>query len=501
MNLYQPEKYQVLLGKGSSIGFCTVWNEPELLFKRSEILREHSAILGTLYSRQGVNIIVRNLARNPSITKMFVWGNGLLSNTQFGMVGKSILEKLWRDGVEQDGTVRGTQFKLEKEIDLSVIEKIRAHVEFIDISEKSLEDAEELVEQKAQEKTEAYMEPVVFPDAVPEKVEVFPSEEVGWLIHGRTILDAWTRLVDRIMRYGTIKGTQYGYQQRELIGATWTIGAEDPTAPDLSIASEWPQDLQDTVGATAKAIAEYHAVFLSPTLPPGIVYTYGNRLMAYPSDGGPIDQVEEVLKKQLRASPDSRRATATTMVPVIDKDNKEPPCITQVQALQSRGKLHLLVTVRSHDIFKAAVPNAFGLRMLQKTIADDLGFELGKLQITSQSAHIYEQDWENAFKLVRCHFWEREPSLAFDQNTQADPRGMAVISLHGNTLQLVFQGPLGEELLRLEGTSAKQIAKKISQLELLSRTDHIFDIGMELQKAEIALQKKIPYHQDRPLII
>lgn len=500
LNLYQPEKYKVFEGKGTSIGFCTVWNEPELLFKRSEIIRDSVAILSTLYSRQGVNIILRNLARNPQIRTLFVWGNGTLSNTQFGIAGRNILLALWENGVEPDGTVKGTQFKLEKEIDIEIVEKIRKGVTLKDISTLSFDDAEDAVEKKAAEQTTPYMESITFPDAEPEKVDVFPSEEVGFLIHGKTVLDAWSKVVERIMRYGTIKGTQYGYQQRELIGVTWTVSSEDPSKPDLSLAADWPEDLQSTVGATVHGLQEYHSVFMSPDAPPGIAYTYGNRLMRYPTSTGYLDQVEDVLKKQLRASPDTRRATATTMVPEIDGPSKEPPCITQVQAIHSSGNLHLLVTVRSHDIFKAAVPNAFGLRTLQKSIADELGFHLGKLQITSQSAHIYEQDWEQAFKLARCFFWEREPSVTFDA-ANADPRGIVVITALNNKIEASFKTPLGVDLLKIEGRTAKEVGNKIAQLELLLKTDHIFDIGMELQKAEIALQKNIPYHQDRPLIV
>ena len=488
-------------GKGTSIGFCTVWNEPELLFKRSETIREHSAIIGTLYSRQGVNIILRNLARNPQIRTLFVWGNGTLSNTQFGLAGKGVLDTLWREGVDAEGFVRTTKFKLEKEIDPAVVEKIRKEVQLLDISSASFDDAEIEVEKVAAVAVTPYMEPVIFPDAVPEKVDMFPSEEVGFAIHGRGILDAWVRVVDRIMRYGTIKGTQLGLQQRELIGVTWVASIEDPVHPNLAIANEWPKELRETTGATETAIKEYHSVFLSAEKPENIFYTYGNRLMQYPTGtGSVIDQIKEIMIPQLKNSPNTRRAVATTMVPPIDKDSKDDsPCITQVQAIQVNGKLHFLVTARSHDIFKAAIPNAFGLRTLQKTIADETGFELGKLQITSQSAHIYEQDWENAAKMMRCLFWERPPSLTFDA-TNADPRGLFTISISSGAIEASFKSPLGDDLAKLEGKSAKEVANKIAQLELLLRTDHIFDIGMELQKAEIALTKKIPYQQDRPLI-
>ena len=529
--LYQPEKYKVHLGEGN-FGFCTVWNEPELVFKKSEIIRQKVAILGTLYSRQGVNVILRNLALNPQIRKLLLWGNGSLSNTKFGVLGSSILEKVWHDGLESDGTVKGTQFKIEKEIKPQVVEEIRGGVELVNISDKSLEQVEDYVKEIQIEKP-AYMESVQFPEAIPEAVEVFPSEEVGWLVRGNKILDTWSRVLERIMRYGTIKGTQYGYQQRELIGVTWVFDKEDPTHPDFSLASDWPDNLRQVTGATEEAIKEYHAVFLSAEPPAGVAYTYGNRLMeypcqfinqmkiiiigqlrlpldisytygnrlmAYPNQEQVIDQIREVIVKQLLESPDSRRAVATTMVPSIDRDSKEPPCITQIQALQSGGKLHLLTTVRSHDIFKAAIPNAFGLRILQKTITEELGFEIGQLQITSQSAHIYEQDWEDASRLVRCLFWERTPSFTFDPSNQADPRGNVIITIENDKIYLEFQSAEGDRLMKLDAESAMEMSRKVSQLELLSRPDHLMDVGMELQKAEIALRRGIPYRQDKPLI-
>ncbi|MEK7554751.1 MAG: thymidylate synthase, partial [Patescibacteria group bacterium] len=188
------------------------------------------------------------------------------------------------------------------------------------------------------------------------------------------------------------------------------------------------------------------------------------------------------------------------MGPPVDKDSKEPPCITQVQAIQSHGKLHFLVTNRSHDIMKAAIPNAFGLRMLQKTVTDELGFALGKLQITSQSAHIYEGDWEQALKLVRCSFWEREPNLVFDPAVSADPRGMVVITIEDGEIVATVRSLEGDELQKIKGKTATAVGLKIAHLDLLSRGDHYFDVGLQLSRAEIALSKNIKFYQDKPLI-
>jgi thymidylate synthase len=499
-NLYQPDKYKVILGQGT-VGFCTVWNEAKAAVTLAPQLHEKAAIIGTLYSSQGVNYILRNLALNPFIRELYLWGHGTLSNTKFGVVGSGVLKKIWQEGVQADGSVPGTSFKLEKEIDASVIDTIRSKVELIDVSDQELQGAVSVIKAVP---SEPYMDSLRFPDAVLEVPDTFPSEEAGFVIHGRGVIDTWTRVVERIMRYGTTKGTQYGSRQKELIGVTWVIHEEDPKTPKLP--TDWPRELQEVVGATEDAITEYHQVFLSPEKPSGLHYTYGNRLMRYPNPAAKegeapyVDQIKDSIIRNLKDSPDSRRAVATTFVPWIDAYSAEPPCIMQVQCIHTNGKLHFLITVRSHDIFKAAVPNAFGLRTLQATIATELGFELGVLQITSQSAHFYESDWDNARKLAACAFWERPVNKMYDASA-ADPRGVFLIRVSDGKIKVDFNTLGGQPLLQFEGKSADLLALKIAQNELISQSGHALDIGIQLARAEIALKKGIEFTQDRPLVL
>lgn len=493
-NLYQPDKYKIILGEGKGVGFCTLWNEPVKAIEECPDLLKKSAIIGTLYSRQGVNIMLRNLALNPQIRHVYIWNNGALSCSPFGVSGKDILFKIWSEGVGDDNTIKSADFKLEKEIDPKVVELIRQNVSLSEITESDLPT---VASQLVDEGKPPYMEPVRFADAVPQAVEVFPSEKVGFLVRGKTVLEAWTRVVDRIMRYGTIKGTQYGTQQRELIGVTWVIENENPDFPNLEL--DVPTSLKQTIGLNSTSIDHYNSIFLSYKVAEGIKYTYGNRLMKYPDATKEINQIEEVIIKELKDSKDTRRAIATTIVPALDKDSKEPPCITQIQALQTNGKLHLLVTARSHDIFKAAIPNAFGLRALQQNIARMVDMEMGSLQITSQSAHIYEAEWDDAKKLAMCAFWERDPNMSFDPALQADPRGLFVLSAKEGKITAYFKSPSGDDLLNISAKTAKEVAMKIAQLEIVSRQDHLIDIGMELEKAEIAISQGLTYTQDKPL--
>jgi thymidylate synthase len=492
-NLYQPDKYVVHVGTGS-VGFCTVWNEPNSILKSAPSLHKKAALVGTLYSSYGINAIVRNLALNPFIKKLYLWGYGPLSDTKFGLVGISTIKQIWQHGVQNDGRLINSSFKLDQEIDIGVLDIVRKNVELIDLSDKNLTEAVKAI---TPTDLSAYMKPVRFPDAKLSTPDTFPSEQLGFAIHGSTIIDTWTRLVAHIIRYGTVKGTQYGSKQKELIGATWIVHDEDPKNPEFP--SDWPKELREVTGATKDAINEYHEVFLSPKKPAGISYTYGNRLMRAPVPGKhhTIDQIAQSIIRNLKESPDSRRAIATTYIPWIDAKSQEPPCITQIQGIQSQGKFHLLVTARSHDIFKAAIPNAFGLRILQARIAKELDFKLGALQITSQSAHIYESDWDNAQKLATCAIWERPPKPLTGVDT--DPRGAFKISIKNKKILVEFTSPDGLPLLQFEGKTADYIVREIGKHELFSQTTHALDIGAQLARAEMAIQLNIPFKQDKAL--
>lgn len=496
MNLFQENKYPVVLGReGASVGFCSVWNKIEIATQLAPEILEKSSVVGTLYSRQGVNPILRNLALNPHIRTLALWGNGTLSNTPFGRSGSDILKALWENGME-GSIVGGTEFEVDNEIDPEIIETIRKNVELLDVSDL---DAKAAAEKLPDTLGEAYMEPREFDPPVPKAVATFPHESVGFTLRGNTVLDAWQKTIFHIMRYGIVKGTQYGMEQRELPGVQWTIENEAGTFPE-DVPQDWPNELKETIGVTEAAIKEYHDVFLSGESREGVAYTYGSRLRSWKVDGmdTPVDQVKTAIIGNLASSPDSRRAAMTTLIPQIDATAKEPPCLISVQCLQSESKVHMFATFRSHDMFKAAIPNAFGLMAMQQEIADATGFERGSLCIQSVSAHIYEGDFDHAEKLIKCSYLDREPARVWDAS-MTDPRGSFVIRLESGDIVAEHQGPDGAVLGEYRGRTAKDISLKIGQLNLISQTGHALDVGHELQKAEHALKLGLPYVQDPPL--
>ncbi len=497
-NLYLPEKYKVTLGNGDHVGLCTVWSDPNIVIKQVPQLLDVCAIIGTLYSKEGVNIMLRNLCLNPQINNLLIWGKGQLSRTSLGKSGWDVLINLWKNGVSDDGLVKGINFRLHENMDFSIIRKTVENVKLADVSEMELTQVLDFISKIKKKKP--HMNPVSFSVYQREVDFALPSEGVGWIVRGRRITDAWIKAIDRIVRYGTVKKTEYGNQMKELVVLTWVSEEESADEPHIP---NWPDELKHIIGIESKeSIHEYiNSVFFESKLPEGTVYTYGQRLRAYPTESGKqIDQISFLINK-MKECEVSRRAVATLWYPLEDELEKSPACLTQIQILQNDGRLHLFATVRSHDMFKAALLNAFGLRAIQEEVAKEIGFKVGKLSITSNSAHIYEEDWDNAKKLVKCQIWEKPISLAFNEKEDTDSRGNMVVSIIGNKLSVDLISPSGEALLTLEGSNAKELCLKIAKLDLLSRPDHYMDIARQLTKAEIAMKLGKEFKQDKSFTI
>ncbi len=492
-SLYLPEKYKVILGNGEHIGLCTVWSDPDIVTKQEPQLLNACAIIGTLYSKEGVNIMLRNLCLNPQITHVLIWGKGQLSQTPTGKSGWSVLDNLWKNGVT-DRAVNG--FRLHENMDFSIINKVVRNVQLIDVTHLDLPDV--LKTAKQLEIKPAYMEPVSFPVFQREASGPLPSEEVGWVVRGKRIADAWIKAIDRVIRYGKITTKDVGETIKDLSVVTWVSENEDTQKP--FIPEDWPKELKSVIGVESNEHIQTYIknVFFESKLPEGISYIYGQRLRAYPTESGTVvDQIQYMIKK-LKECNTSRRAVSTLWYPPVDQIEKSPACINLIQALQVDGKLHLFATVRSHDMFKAALLNAVGLRAVQEEIAKTVGMEIGKLSITSNSAHIYEDDWDNAKKLVQCSIWERPANIVLKEGEE-DPRAVVLVRIEGRKLVAEVMTKDGELIATIEGETANEACIKLANLDLLFSPRHYTDIARQLQKAEIARDLGIEFEQDKPL--
>ena len=82
-----------------------------------------------------------------------------------------------------------------------------------------------------------------------------------------------------------------------------------------------------------------------------------------------------------------------------------------------------------------------------------------------------------------------------------DPRGNIHIEVVKEGIKITQLTPDGK---RIEEFTAKNLREAVIWLwseQKISDIAHALYLGVELQKAEIALKEKVPYYQDKPLVL
>jgi thymidylate synthase len=230
----------------------------------------------------------------------------------------------------------------------------------------------------------------------------------------------------------------------------------------------------------------------------GVKYTYGQRLRSHFG----LDRVEQAIGK-LAADFDSARAVMSLWDVRDGEANNSPPCLNHVWARIVDNELSLTATFRSNDMFSAWVANAMGLRALQQHIRNEIEIlskrelKLGALITISQSAHIYDDCWENVELLIQSQY-----SKICANRDDADPAGSFVINVQDDQILVEHMTPGSGAIVNCySGRSAVQIYRQIAAECPSLQVEHAMYLGTELQKAEMALSMKNGdlYQQDRTL--
>lgn len=94
----------------------------------------------------------------------------------------------------------------------------------------------------------------------------------------------------------------------------------------------------------------------------------------------------------LKADKDSRQAVLTIhRMPDLAADTKDVPCTQALQFLIRDNKLLCITTMRSNDIIYGFQFDVFMFTMLQETIANELGIDVGPYIHEPASLHVYEK--------------------------------------------------------------------------------------------------------------
>ncbi|MBN2095069.1 MAG: hypothetical protein JW727_03400 [Candidatus Aenigmarchaeota archaeon] len=473
-------KDQLILGNPESeIGIVTLWTPKE---KIAETLgKENFAVCGQLYSKEGINFILRNIFSNPKIRRLIICGE---DRSGSGKALVNLLEK----GVDKENNIIGSDFaRIHREIPAEKIDIFRKSVAYSDLSGTySAAKIRECV-QSHKPKTAPWAKPETFPERKIEFDGTMPSEGTVYPIRGKCAGEVWLEILKKIMKFGEVRSSFHGNSCRELFNIAAVVTEEDPDNikmyPYFQITKKDIEDYIPKIMTGVKGTADY---------------TYGERLWNFPKVEGQnykYNQVDEVIIDYLTRYPTDRAACAS-LFGIQDHTAKSAPCMTFLQATIADEALQMTAYFRSHDIFGGWLLNVFGLRALQKHIAEKLGRKLGYLTVYSNCAHIYDNNWEIVQKII-----EDYGNLP---RCSPDPRGYLIISVEGSDIAIKHISPEGKWMQTftqngLEKDASRKLRDKIVQADVISQVSHGIYLGEEIQKAEIAIKKGLKYTQDQPL--
>lgn len=515
--IYKPN--QLIIGTGY-IAICTGWTPAKSV--ASKLDPSDYAVIGNLYSpSRGINFLVRNLLANPHVRDLVV-----MDSTREDKISGSIqcLKDFFENGVYRgkndvgkecwviDSLIKGY---IDIDIPLEVLNQLRSSVVLKDCLTiyTILPIVKEIAESMYGTFIKPWAEPMVFPYTEPTS-GVKPGPLYGHRIEGKTIAETWIKILQRIKTTGTIRPTGYDGKWQELIDlmAIVTDEPEDFYFPEPNylpldrkyLENYIPQILDD---------ADYRE---------GVKYTYGQRLRSWFGQ----DQIKAVINKLIKEI-DSASAVMSlwdsgsgsyqilaehnswrnndyhTVVRGerkggdSDHNHGGSPCLNHIWVRVVDNKLSLTATFRSNDMFSAWPANAMGLRALQRHIRDEIANQseynltMGPLITISQSAHIYDDCWENVEQLINNQY---QSIIHQEFRSYSDPTGNFLVETDGNSITVSQLTPIGEFVGKWEG---KNPLKLIRQIVADCPSIQPFHVGYLAREIERASQQKTNYTQDR----
>lgn len=483
------------------VGVSIMWTERQVV---ADMLKtENYCAIGNLYSSAGISAMIRNVYANPHIRKIVLWGADLSRSG-------TALMALMANGVDENFFIKGDEKggQIEKEIGHDAIELFRKSVEVVNMRGKSPDQLRATVARLGSEPPVPFTEPKTFPTSRP-KPFTYPSEQIGFRIHGQTTAQTWLKILQNIMRYGRNKTTRYTQENelKELLNVMAVVYNEDPEKPYLP--SFFPFSEKD--------LATYYPQVLSAKQIPGIAYTYGQRLRDH--DG--VDQIQNIIDL-IKTRPFSKKMVAFTAKikedwSVVNKG--DTPCLTQILCSIQDGKLFMTTHFRSQDMVHGWPRNVFSLRKLQKLICNESGVPMGSFVMITHSAHIYSDDYELVEKILKENY-EKELGYTSRQMFEDDPRGNVTVEVEevgkkpvgrptkyaekptDKEYEIVVKiyAPNGGLLLKeWRGKTAMEIYIDMVNIgEYLVLPSHAIYIGTEMQRAEYYIKLGMPekYNQD-----
>lgn len=212
-------------------------------------------------------------------------------------------------------------------------------------------------------------------------------------IEENTTLKAWKTALKKTMDYGSDFTDVDKRRCRQFLNLLVTI--KNPES-DIKRPVEIMNDFKKWEYPPLDELAN---IMLSKKVSSAYIYSYGSRLFNFSKE---IDQIDGFVVPLLKRDPTSRRAFVVIWDPKVDSDplSKEVPSLVSIDFKIHEGKLHLTATIRSNDMFFGWPANIYQLFALQKYVADKLDVVVGSLSTFSNSAHIFDEHFDDIRKVI-----------------------------------------------------------------------------------------------------
>jgi thymidylate synthase len=490
--VYKPN--QLICGAGQ-VAIITGWTVKNFVAKYLD--PSEYAVVGQLYSpTRGISFLVRNLLLNPQVRFLVVL-NATREDANAG--GCQCLLDFFAHGCQRGVSDTGkecwvissavTGF-IDQEISFAALETLRKSITCQEV--KTVNEAIALAKSLDQS-LPAWGEPIQFP-LVESLPTVLPGERYGHRIEGKTIAETWVKIIHRIKTTGTIRPTGYDGQWQELIDL-------------VAVVTDEPKDFYfpepNYLPVDRAAVDQYLPQMLEDApYQEGVKYTYGQRMRSWFGK----DQIEEVIQKLIKeidaASAvinlwDSggnldRRADGSS-----DHSHGGSPCLNHVWLRVVDGEISLTATLRSNDMFAAWVSNAMGLRALQWHILEEinrrsnLNLKIAPLITISQSAHIYDDCWENADRLIATQYQK-----IIQKQDYSDPVGNFIIEVENCEVTVTQTHPNQEVVAIYSDNNILRLVREIVGDNPSIDPAHAAYLGIEIARAKSDWESSRVYRQD-----
>ncbi|MEZ0346424.1 MAG: thymidylate synthase [Infirmifilum sp.] len=454
----------LVLNEKSNIGIATLWTKKEVVLAALQRMGVDSKvnIIGTLYTKYGINHLLYTLSRHPEINTLIIFGADL-SGSGYALV------ELFKGRVVEGLRLMWT---------LEELKPILETVKVLDLREEFKKgNYQSLAETIEQVFSPGTYRSILNLELREVEASTWPEQVAGLVVVEEDILRAWAKLLDAVTHWGYVKASEYGERQKQLLGVEVVLYAEEALAKAHRLEAYFSRDeLQAHVKSLLEGLE-------------GASYSYGERLRRHRLAG---DQIESLVSR-LATSPATRRAIALTWDFTVDPSSQDPPCLILVQGDVSGNKYNQLAYFRSHDVYAGWPVNVYGLLRLMENVSSMLTERMGRqirpgfLTVFSASLHLYEHDWARAREVIMR---EKHSFRSFIP----DPKGNFIIRLSEGKIILEHRDSEGVLAASYSGGTAKEILDQVNLDALMPR--HASYLTRELLRAEAALREGKEYVQD-----